>query len=501
MSTTLTHHDNYMRVAANVYDSDFAISEIYAIAVNAFTSSPSDEFVKNHVTTNKSEANVFSMFNPDTGNTRTSLFGESLPVIAYITLDTDNNKISGTNYNVYIYTMNTVNYVRLQYIPGYVTLPVPDLSVDWATQTIVDFEGTKIDDIEIRNGKVTTADARDYSFHDNDSVLRMEAKKHAQTVNGVPAILATYDGDLSIVSHVIAFAPSENSLSLTSIRSDLDTKYYYRSGWQASLYNNNLQILIGRGEGNDIKASKALAQTPPYSDSVHTFGCVYKFKVDGTDQSSLELYWDGVLQDTTTANHFPIDWSGSDNIYMGRFFDYPIKAVTYQAGFKLFKSALTSEEMTTEYNIRPTYSDVIPASEPTAFEVKFGEGWRMIKELAGNSTSWYPNNDNLLGEYGTYTEFLFTHGDFSKWLITDKSQVHGTDTTMGDGTLRLINSSSKQDTPYQVKWFNRAGSGGWIDYDPWISIEDHPVGIVYGEGSSTHNLSYIGASGMFVYVR
>jgi hypothetical protein len=47
----------------------------------------------------------------------------------------------------------------------------------------------------------------------------------------------------------------------------------------------------------------------------------------------------------------------------------------------------------------------------------------MIKHLPGGSTTWFPGNDNLLGYGGT--EFLFTTGDYSRWLICDQDQVNG----------------------------------------------------------------------------
>lgn len=212
--------------------------------------------------------------------------------------------------------------------------------------------------------------------------------------------------------------------------------------------------------------------------------------IDGSLVSTTKLN-DNVIQSNSRIHISGVDWDSSSTGIFGS-----LGHLSVYDGITLDVNQIT--ELYNHHAIAYASDEVL-----TSFEVKFGKGWRMIKELAGNSTSWYPNNDNLKGDYGTYTEFLFTHGDFSKWLITDKSQVHLTSTTMSEGQLRLINSSSKQDTPYQVKWFNRfnGSSGYWIDYDPWISIEDHPVGIVYGEGSTTFNGSHIGASGMFVYVR
>ena len=125
-----------------------------------------------------------------------------------------------------------------------------------------------------------------------------------------------------------------------------------------------------------------------------------------------------------------------------------------------------------------------------------GSGWTQIKYLPGTSTTWFPGNDNLLVYPGT--EFLFTTGDFSRWLICDQPQVNRGFYYNAD---RTIKKSSISASSYQAKWYNRYG----IREDPWISLEDHSSSIVsntimYGN-ESDHHLGSIHPTGMYVFVR
>jgi hypothetical protein len=129
-----------------------------------------------------------------------------------------------------------------------------------------------------------------------------------------------------------------------------------------------------------------------------------------------------------------------------------------------------------------------------------GYGWTQIKYLPGGSTTWFPGNDNLK-DYGG-TEFLFTTGDFSNWLIADQFQVNGE--SYGDA-LRTITRSSISASPYQVRWLYRPTVH---NQDPWVSVEDHIPAyrngtIMYGENS--FNIggyeNIIHPTGHYVFVR
>jgi hypothetical protein len=129
-----------------------------------------------------------------------------------------------------------------------------------------------------------------------------------------------------------------------------------------------------------------------------------------------------------------------------------------------------------------------------------GSGWTQIKYLPGGSTSWFPGNDNLLNYGGT--EFLFTTGDFSRWLVCDQFQVNGE--VYGSNVPRTIKRSSISASPYQAEWTYRGTGYPW---DPYISLEDHSVSsvngtIMYGENSiGIGPLGSIHSTGMYVFVR
>jgi hypothetical protein len=127
-----------------------------------------------------------------------------------------------------------------------------------------------------------------------------------------------------------------------------------------------------------------------------------------------------------------------------------------------------------------------------------GTGWTQIKYLPGDSTTWFPGDDNLLGYGGS--EFLFTRGDFSAWLICEQKQVN---LEYYDGIGRTITKSSISPDPYTAIWYYRAAAA---TSDPWVSLEDHSTSfandtIMYAEASSQAATSSIHSSGMYVYIR
>jgi len=128
-----------------------------------------------------------------------------------------------------------------------------------------------------------------------------------------------------------------------------------------------------------------------------------------------------------------------------------------------------------------------------------GPGWTQIKYLSGTSNSWFPGNGNLNGNTGK-TEFLFTSGDFSKWLICDISQAIG---SFYSDSPRFITKSSISSVEYTATWYNRQS---FAPEDPWISLEDHSVSgangtIMFGENSVVGYQNSIHPSGMYVFVR
>jgi hypothetical protein len=151
-----------------------------------------------------------------------------------------------------------------------------------------------------------------------------------------------------------------------------------------------------------------------------------------------------------------------------------------------------------EYNIVPQ-ADPDNVAMSHTFVTLFGTGWTLIKSLPGTSKTWYPGNDNLIGYPGS--EFLFTRGDFSAWLIAPHSQVS---TTPYGYTNRAVTKSSRNPNPHVLKWYFRTET--IPADDPWISLEGHNNSadhgtMMYGEGSSPAFNDSVHHSGMYVYTR
>jgi hypothetical protein len=127
-----------------------------------------------------------------------------------------------------------------------------------------------------------------------------------------------------------------------------------------------------------------------------------------------------------------------------------------------------------------------------------GSGWKEIKYLPGGSTTWFPGDDNLKNYGGT--EFLFTTGDFSRWLIADQFQVNG---EIYNHAPRTIKRSSLLNYPHTRLWINNDNSAP----EPWVSLEDFSASIangtmMYGESNfSDVNVGGIHPTGMYVFVR
>ena len=142
--------------------------------------------------------------------------------------------------------------------------------------------------------------------------------------------------------------------------------------------------------------------------------------------------------------------------------------------------------------------DFSSLNKPMLYSI--GSGWTQIKYLPGGSTRWFPGNNNLLSYTGT--EFLFTTGNFSRWLICDKSQVNG---EYYADAPRIIKRSSISAVPYTARWYYRA-PGSFTDEDPWVSLEDIWDSItagtmMYGENGIVAFIDSIHPTGMYVFTR
>jgi len=162
-----------------------------------------------------------------------------------------------------------------------------------------------------------------------------------------------------------------------------------------------------------------------------------------------------------------------------------------------------------EYAMKCAHSPVTPpfgdslinyTSLSQASRDSIGSGWTQIKYLPGTSTTWFPGHETW--EYPG-TEFLFTRGDFSAWLICDKFQAVG---EFYNGTPRTITKSSISATPYTAVWFNRQNVQHYGHLDPVISLENYHTSettgtIMYIEDSHTAAVNSIHSSGMYVFIR
>jgi hypothetical protein len=120
-------------------------------------------------------------------------------------------------------------------------------------------------------------------------------------------------------------------------------------------------------------------------------------------------------------------------------------------------------------------------------------GWRIVRFLPATSTAWYPINDNLTGTtlsgisysytnywtvpFGTFDEFVFATLNMNYWLYCTKTTAYAS----YNNTAANIIKSSFSSTPYTALWYNR---GGGNPEDPWISIQNHPTQLVYGENQA-----------------
>jgi hypothetical protein len=138
-------------------------------------------------------------------------------------------------------------------------------------------------------------------------------------------------------------------------------------------------------------------------------------------------------------------------------------------------------------------------------------GWRIVRFLPATSTSWYPINDNLTGTtqsgisysytnywtvpFGTFDEFVFATLNMNYWLYCTKTTAYAS----YNNTAANIIKSSFSSTPYTALWYNR---GGGNPEDPWISIQNYPTQLVYGENQTSGNTGLIPLDGgMCVLVR
>ena len=184
-----------------------------------------------------------------------------------------------------------------------------------------------------------------------------------------------------------------------------------------------------------------------------------------------------------------------------------------------YKYSLYDNEPTISNNIRslPVYDNKTDSIQKAAEDVSGVKGWRLVRFLPGNATTWHPINDSLVGtttygtaydysnafsvEFGDFDEFMFSNANMRNWLHATREQVIG---GTYDNAQRTIIKSSISNNSYEARWYNRS-----TGHDPLITVEDWSVssvgdrhGILYMEDSYNSLKEYFSNSGgMCVFVR
>jgi len=153
------------------------------------------------------------------------------------------------------------------------------------------------------------------------------------------------------------------------------------------------------------------------------------------------------------------------------------------------------------------------------------QDWKLVRH--SSPSRWHPARDQLRGtevygvpgdraathawsvswDFRNVTEFLFAsvnlNIEHSKqyWLIMKKDDLMGEDGNRYYANHPIpIVASTLSSEPYSAKQYRRNGARE----DPWISMCDHPEGIVHGEanyGGRVHRDLLRDGGGMNVYIR
>jgi hypothetical protein len=222
----------------------------------------------------------------------------------------------------------------------------PDISIDWSMGALVNQDGNFIDNLEVRSTASGIAHPADYKLLDNN-IMRMNAGRHIQTVNGIPDLLLDYQGDFTMVYHGACLATGGISFLLTLVPT-----FGAIAGWVIKINGTGYEAVFGRISGHDLSKNLQVPTTMPFSD-LHTISFVYKEKYTATD-SRLEIYWDGILVNSVENPYSPIRWNTGNNLYFGRFVNQLVNGVSFLADFKIFKRALSGGEMLDQHLNRPS---------------------------------------------------------------------------------------------------------------------------------------------------
>ena len=137
-------------------------------------------------------------------------------------------------------------------------------------------------------------------------------------------------------------------------------------------------------------------------------------------------------------------------------------------------------------------------------------GWKEVRSIPAQKP-WHPSKDKLVGTdvYGVpyssdsawsikydnikFDQFMFTTGDFTKWLVCHKDAVLG----WYSNSDRPVLKSSSNSKPYKAKWYRRTTN----PEDPWVSIGDYNTDIVYGGNAYPSAVLAQARGGAKVFIR
>ena len=157
-----------------------------------------------------------------------------------------------------------------------------------------------------------------------------------------------------------------------------------------------------------------------------------------------------------------------------------------------------------------------------------GQGWKLVRSLKPNATSWHAATDDLAGTdvYGdpwtgidgswsirfngavpNYNQFLFLVGNCQTWLITTVDSAIGMNYV---NSPRSIIKSSVSPYAYSARWYNRYN----VETDPVLSTTDHVADdednpnlvyrekdYMYFESNGSAPVQPNWAHGLYVYIR
>lgn len=118
---------------------------------------------------------------------------------------------------------------------------------------------------------------------------------------------------------------------------------------------------------------------------------------------------------------------------------------------------------------------------------------------------WHPSTDKLVGNdvYGkpfsntpwsvkfsdsNYDQYMFTTGDYTKWMVTSKDSIIG----WYSNGYRSVLKSSTNATPYVARWYRRTPHN---PEDPWLSLGNYNSDVIYGANAYPGNYNLPGTKG------